>query len=92
MGEDAASGAVDHKGRVFAGTGGTETHQELYVSDGAVIPRSLGVNPLLTISALSERCCSLIAADRGWSIDYELSPPVASSSRRRPRESISPSG
>jgi cholesterol oxidase len=75
MGEDAASGAVDHKGRVFAGTSGSETHPGLYVTDGAVIPRPLGVNPLLTISALAERSCALMAADRGWTIEYELSPP-----------------
>ena len=31
-----------------------------------------GVNPLLTISALTERACALIAADRGWTIDYTL--------------------
>jgi len=71
MGEDGARGAVDHKGRVFAGSGG-EVHDGLYVSDGSVIPRSLGVNPLLTISALAERCCELIAADNTWSIDYGL--------------------
>lgn len=42
------------------------------VSDGAVIPRPLGVNPLLTISALAERCCALLAQDRGATIDYTL--------------------
>jgi cholesterol oxidase len=71
MGEDAAAGAVDHKGRVFTGSGG-EVHEGLYVTDGSVIPRPLGVNPLLTISAVSERCCELIAADRNWTIDYSL--------------------
>jgi cholesterol oxidase len=71
MGEDGGRGAVDHKGRVFAGDGG-EVHEGLYVSDGAVVPRPLGVNPLFTISALAERCCELIAADRGWTIDYGL--------------------
>ncbi len=72
MGADATSGAVDHKGRVFAGRDGTEVHDGLYVSDGSVVPRSLGVNPLLTISALAERCAALIAEDRSWSIDYRL--------------------
>jgi cholesterol oxidase len=42
------------------------------VSDGAVIPRPLGVNPLLTISALAERTAALLAQDRGWTIDYSL--------------------
>jgi cholesterol oxidase len=72
MGEDATNGVVDERGRVFAGEAGTATHQGLYVSDGSVVPRPLGVNPLLTISAISERCCTLIAADRGWHIDYSF--------------------
>ena len=38
MGEDAEHGAVDHKGRVFSGTGGTGVYDGLYVSDGSVIP------------------------------------------------------
>lgn len=74
MGSDAGQGAVDHAGRVFAGTTGSETHGGLYVCDGSVVPRPLGVNPLLTISALAERCCELLAADRGWQIDYGPKP------------------
>ena len=70
MGESATSGVVDHRGRVFAGASGIEVHQGLYVLDGSVMPRSLGVNPLLTISAVAERACAGIASDRGWSIDY----------------------
>lgn len=79
MGDDAGGGAVDHKGRVFSGPLGSEVHDGLYVSDGSVVPRSLGVNPLFTISALAERCCELIAADRGWAIEYALpsTPPPA---------------
>ncbi|HUZ92366.1 MAG TPA: GMC family oxidoreductase, partial [Methylocella sp.] len=72
MGEDAASGAVDHKGRVFSGSTGNAVHAGLYVADGAIVPVSLGVNPLLTISALAERCCTLVARDRGWTIDYSF--------------------
>jgi cholesterol oxidase len=72
LGEDAERGVVNHKGQVFSGLSGSDTYEGLYVCDGAVIPRSIGVNPLLTISALSERCVALLARDRGWSIDYSL--------------------
>lgn len=72
MGEDAAGGVVNHKCQVFAATGGTDVHPGLYVADGAVIPTSLGTNPLLTISAAAERCMSYIARERGWTIDYSL--------------------
>jgi len=72
MAERTENGVVDHKGQVFSGTSGAAVHSGLYVSDGAVMPRSLGVNPLLTISAVTERCCALLAADRGWTIDYRL--------------------
>ena len=72
MADDAQRGVVNHKGQVFAGPQGSAVYEGLYVSDGAVIPRPLGVNPLLTISALTERCCALLAQDRGWTIDYTL--------------------
>src|SRR5262249_31972348 len=71
MGETGAEGVVNHKGQVFAGASGTEVYSGLYVDDGAVLPRPLGVNPSLTISAVAERTCALMAADRGWKIDYE---------------------
>ncbi len=52
VGEDYLQGAVDVYGRVFSGDG--TVHEGLFVSDGALIPSALGVNPFLTISALTE--------------------------------------
>lgn len=69
MGDDAQRGAVDDRGRVFAGRDGTDVHDGLYVLDGAVVPRPIGVNPLLTISALAERNSALLVAERGWAAD-----------------------
>jgi len=70
MGDDAATGVVDDRGRVFCGTDGAVVHDGLYVADGSIVPMSLGVNPLLTISALAERIAALLASDHGWQIDY----------------------
>jgi choline dehydrogenase-like flavoprotein len=53
IGEDYIHGAVDEFGRVFSGDG--SVHEGLFVSDGALIPSALGVNPFLTISAFAER-------------------------------------
>ena len=72
MADDAAWGVVNHKAQVFADTTGDAVHEGLYVADGAIVPIPLGVNPSLTISALAERACALLAADRGWQIDYSL--------------------
>ena len=41
-------------------------HDGLYVCDGAIMPRSLGVNPLLTITALAERAMIYLARNRNW--------------------------
>jgi len=72
MADDAQDGVVNHEGRVYAGASGTAAYEALYVVDAAVIPRSLGVNPLLTIAALAERSCDYLARDRGWTIEYAL--------------------
>lgn len=82
MADDAGGGVVDHKGRVFSADEGDAVHDGLYVADGAVIPRSVGINPFLTISAVAERTCALMARDRGWDIDYTL----PSSTTREPEE------
>ena len=72
MGESAETGVVDHRGVVFADRTGTAVHEGLYVSDGSVIPRSVGVNPFLTICALAERTCAIMAEERGFTIPYAL--------------------
>jgi cholesterol oxidase len=61
MGEDGSDGAVDHLGRVFQGSG-SPIHLDLYVADGSIIRTALGVNPFLTISALSERIADAIVS------------------------------
>jgi cholesterol oxidase len=70
MGENADAAVVDHMGRVFSGHDGGGVHEGLFVMDGAVVPISLGVNPLLTIAALAERACEGIARSLGVKIDY----------------------
>ena len=77
MGADCNSGVVNHKGQVFDGAiraASNAVHDGLYVCDGAVVPRSLGVHPLLTITALAERAMILLARDRGWTM---RAPPAA---------------
>ena len=47
MGESPDKGVVDFKGELFG-------YKNLFVADGSVVPANLGVNPSLTITALSE--------------------------------------
>jgi cholesterol oxidase len=56
MGISPDNGVVDHSGEVFG-------YRNLFVVDGAIVPRPLGVNPSRTIGALSERIAALIVAD-----------------------------
>ena len=61
MAESPDLGATDHSGAVFG-------YEGLYCVDSSIIPTSLGVNPSLTIAAVSERCADLLvrrAADLG---------------------------
>ncbi|MFA5901147.1 MAG: alpha/beta fold hydrolase, partial [Hyphomicrobium sp.] len=69
IGKDRSSGVVNHKSQVFDGRPEAPADAVLaglYVCDGSVIPRPLGVNPLLTITALAERAMIHLAKDRGW--------------------------
>lgn len=53
IGPDAARGVIDESHRVFGYDG-------LYVCDGSTIPANLGVNPSLTITAMTERAMSKV--------------------------------
>ncbi|XP_072036834.1 cholesterol oxidase-like [Amphiura filiformis] len=70
MAENGSNGVVNHAGQVYKGDT-DELHPGLYVVDGAVMPRCLGVNPSMTISVVAERCMRLMALQHGWNIDYD---------------------
>jgi len=53
MSSSPATGVVDHSGQVFG-------HDRLYVLDGAIVPRPIGLNPSKTIAALAERACAIM--------------------------------
>jgi len=80
MADRAEDGVVDDKGRVFSGRTGDAVHEGLMVWDGSIVARPLGVNPLLTISALTERAVAGLAADNHWPIDAGAARPLANQS------------
>ena len=55
MGGDETTGVVDINHQVF-------NYPGPYVADGSVVPANLGVNPSLTIAAMTERAMSRIPA------------------------------
>ncbi|MFN0110569.1 MAG: GMC family oxidoreductase N-terminal domain-containing protein [Blastocatellia bacterium] len=63
LGDDYQHGAVDEFGRVFKNDG--SVHDGLFVADGSLVTTALGVNPFLTISALSERIADRIVRNLG---------------------------
>lgn len=65
----AANGATNHLGQLFIGNDTSETHPGLIIADGAIIPASIGVNPLATIAALAERTVEAYARENGLIID-----------------------
>lgn len=72
MADEASAGVVNDRGQVFRGDQGSEVHPGLYVMDGSIVPSPVGVNPLLTICALAERCCEQLVAAGGWTSDMSL--------------------
>ena len=56
LGTSTANGVVAHNGEVFG-------YKNLFVADGAIIPKAIGLNPSRTIGALAERIAGLIVAE-----------------------------
>jgi choline dehydrogenase-like flavoprotein len=71
-------GVVDDHGAVHG-------YEGLYCIDGSIIPTSLGVNPSLTIAAVSERCAERLVAKAG---DLGLPQPRAPLRHGIPREIV----
>jgi cholesterol oxidase len=53
MGESTHDGVIDSQNRLFG-------YQNAYVCDGSMLGANFGVNPSLTITALTERSMSFI--------------------------------
>jgi len=76
MGQDAKSGVVDDQFRVH-------NYPGMYILDGSVIPCNLGVNPSLTITAISEYAMDKIPANPDgikYSLDELMKNPKSSDS------------
>jgi cholesterol oxidase len=58
MGTGPEDGVIAHNGQVFG-------HPNLYVADGAVLPRAIGRNPSMTIAALAERVADIMVHRSG---------------------------
>ena len=65
MADEPAFGVVNADCQVFSGKG-SAVYDGLMVCDGSVIPGSLGVNPLLTISAVTIRAMDRLITRNGW--------------------------
>ncbi len=94
MGDDGLHGVVNHLGQVFSGDG-TAVHANLLVLDGAIVPRSLGINPALTIATLAARAMQRLRQPTGagagagtgvWArLQPGAAPPPAGTLAPRPR-------
>jgi len=58
MGSDTSEGVVNERFEVFG-------YPNMYILDGSIVPANLGVNPSLTITALSEYAMSLVPERKG---------------------------
>ena len=63
MGESPETGAIDFENRVYG-------YENLRVCDSSMLPVNLGVNPSLSITALTERAMSRIPAKAGAAVTH----------------------
>ena len=70
IGRDASHGVVDRDGRVFG-------YENLLVCDGSIVPANPGVNPSLTIAALTENAMSRIPHASALQREPQSRQPVA---------------
>lgn len=87
IGDSAETGVIDIYHQAFGYPG-------LYVADGSVIPANLGVNPSLTITALTERAMSYIppapaGPRRAVPVGYEI---MRAASPAAPSNGVAPTG
>lgn len=82
---DGATAPVDHAGRVRSDAGGV--YPGLYVADGSLVPTSLGVNPLWTITALAERVAAHAIVDLNRAANLAS---VRVTTRLKPGTTVSP--
>jgi hypothetical protein len=80
MAESPDLGVTDQAGAVFG-------YEGLYCIDSSIVPTSLGVNPSLTIAAVSERCAELLVR-RGGDLGLPAAP--EDMRRRTPRQILGP--
>jgi cholesterol oxidase len=73
MADTPENGVVDYRHRVFG-------YKNMYVCDGSVVSANLGVNPSLTITALTERAMSFIPmkSETAWDDTAEAATVVRS--------------
>jgi cholesterol oxidase len=68
MADSPENGVVDHRNRVFG-------YKNMYVCDGSMVSANLGVNPSLTITALTERAMTFIPMKREMQWDDSAEAP-----------------